>query len=912
MVRMSKIRNIRFCLFIWATFLLWSGCTQTEVVDEPQYPKGEKEVQATFNLNVLANRNSQTRNIAFTSDGAIDTDSIPVNSKDTVMTKATNPLPEAEENRIAHLWISQYDADGNWMFNQYFSEITDMKVDVRLMDSGGITHHVWFVANAGDLGKIETESALKKHVLTYSSDGTGLPENQLCGMTGTWSGIINAGGVENINVDLTRLAAKISFAYLIGGTDFSFVPTSVTLNSVPDRCQIEAPTNQLATGVTYKTYTGTASSGGATMYWYLPENMAGTVSGENAVEAEKKKTGKGVNNATYIELTGRAVQSGVTYENVTFRFYPGSSMNNYDLVRNSHYTMNVTLVGIDISDERITVGTIPPVDIGGLEIIPAGIGGTTELQITARPGKEWILKLPDWLSALINGEIEAVPGSRITYQGPATLLFKAETANPKAARRSFSFPLNITGEEQAVEVIQEASGLEVGSKISLGAVSGSKGSSTFTATKGLPWRAVFSNSSWLNWAATNPATSGDAATGEDQNLIINTTASNPYAKERTVDITVEAGESVGSADYHDLQKKISVSQAAATVEGSEVEVNPEAANGQSSTFIATTGLAWAANVTSGDWLSLSGTTSGNPTTGSAQAVSFNVTVNPTDSPRNGEITVRAGDETAGPTGTIIVKQNGSIFTVEPAILVLENTATSGFVKVNGTKGLPWTVTSESGSAEIVADITSSTAIGNEQTLTFNTSVNTGEDRSATFIVAVAGGSHSKTIKVVQKNIITIDQNIANDYKSIQPDLTAYPPFNYDNGIITSVGADYKGESSTCRVYKSYTIEVEKIQNMIPCIYIDALTYCVSKGTGWRLPMEIELFAIWAKCKGTNNDTTDDEKASRTFGDKFSGYYFSSSIYNSDSECRCVLYFDIGLLTSNRAEYCQYIRCVRDI
>ena len=104
MKRISEIRNgLRVCLFIWTAFHLLSGCTQTEVVDEPHLPKGGKEVQAVFNLNVLANRDSQTRSIAFTANGTIDTDSIPLIRKDTTITKATSPLPEAEESRIAQL-----------------------------------------------------------------------------------------------------------------------------------------------------------------------------------------------------------------------------------------------------------------------------------------------------------------------------------------------------------------------------------------------------------------------------------------------------------------------------------------------------------------------------------------------------------------------------------------------------------------------------------------------------------------------------------------------------------------------------------------------------------------------------------------------------------------------------------------
>lgn len=908
MERMSEIRNgLQVCLFIWTVFYLLSGCTQTEVVEEPHLPKGGKEVQAVFNLNVLANRDSQTRSIAFTANGTVDTDSIPLIRKDTVMTKADSPLPEAEESRIAQLWIGQYDADGNWIFNQYFPIVTGTKVDVRLIDSGGTSHHVWFVANASDLGKIDTEAALKKRVLTYSSNETGLPENQLCGMTGMWSGIVDEGGVESINVDLTRLVAKISFAYLIGGTDFSFTPTSVTLNSVPDKCQIEAPANQLTADVIYKTYIGTAGSGGATMYWYPPENMAGTVSGENAVDAEKKKTGQGVTNATYIELTGRAIQSGVTYENVTFRFYPGSGMNNYDIVRNSHYTMNVTLVGIDISDERITVGTIPPVDIGGLSVMPAGIGGTTELQITARPGQQWKIGLPDWLSALINGETEAVLGSGITYQGPAKLLFKAGAANPKAERRSFTFPLNITGEEQTVEILQEGSALESGSDISLDAVSGAEGRSAFKATKGLLWRAVLSDGSWLDWADTNPATGNDAATEESQNLVVKTTTSNPYARERSAKIMLEAGASVSSADYHDLQKEILILQAGSTVQGSSMDVNPEAASNQTSSFVATSGLEWIASVTSGDWITLNGATSGNPTTGETQNMTFNISVNPSSSPRSGEITVQAGDETDGPSGKITVNQSASTFTVDKTEIELENTATFGSVKITGTAGLPWTVSPSVETSGITPGTTSETANGSAQTLTFNATENSGDAREATFTVAVTGGDHSQQIKVKQKNYLpritlTIDQSVLTSYRRKTKDMAKFPPFDYDGSNKLPNGSSFDGSAT---MTGSYTIQIERGQGTGKVDYATTQNYCSSLAEdglfGWRIPTQIELHAMYinkAKIEGSTGVSPFIDAS-----------YWSSSVY---SNTRCRVSFVSGDFNGPTSAGTFYVRCVRDL
>ena len=469
---------------LWVWLLLAVSCTRTEVEEKDLPPHPAKEVEAVFNLNVLANRPLQTRSITFTPEGTFEIDSVAPGMTDSVATKSPTALTEGDESMISQLWVGQYDASGNRVFSHYISPMVGTTVNLRLKESGEATHHVWFVANCDDLGEIATETALKEHVFTYASTAEGLPENRLCGMTGMWSGVIRDNGVESIGVDMIRTVAKISFSYLIGGDAFSFKPSSVKLKSVPDKMRMEEMTTQL-TDVTYGEYTGESSADGATMHWYLPENRAGVVTGENAAASEKEKTGRGVSNATCIELTGTAIQGGVTYENVTFRFFPGSKdMNDYNIKRNHYYTMSVTLKGIDVTDQRITVGTIPPIDLDGLQPMPAGKGGTTELQITARPGEQWSIKLPDWLSALIDNTIQAGYGARIDHQGPAKIVFKAETANPTAEPRSFPFKMNATGKEQNIEIVQEGSTLEVGSTISLDAASGSEGQSSLLSQKG--------------------------------------------------------------------------------------------------------------------------------------------------------------------------------------------------------------------------------------------------------------------------------------------------------------------------------------------------------------------------------------------------------------------------------------------
>lgn len=731
---------------LWVCLLLLAmSCTRTEVEEKDLPPHPAKEVEAVFNLNVLANRPLQTRSITFIPEGTFEIDSVVPGMTDSVATKSATALTGGDESLISQLWVGQYDTSGNRVFSHYISPVTGTTVNLKLKESGEATHHVWFVANCDDLGEIATETALKEHVFTYASTVDGLPDSRLCGMTGMWSGVIRDNGVESIGVDMTRTVAKISFSYLIGGDGFSFDPSSVKLKSVPNKIRMEETTTQL-TDVTYGEYTGEADANGATMHWYLPENRAGVVTDDNAAASEKEKTGRGVSNATCIELTGTAVQGGVTYENVTFRFFPGSEdMNDYNIKRNHYYTMSVTLKGIDVTDQRITVGTIPPIDTGGLQPMPAGKGGTTELQVTARPGEQWSIKLPDWLSALIDNTIQAGYGARIDHQGPAKIVFKAETANPTAQQRSFSFKMDVTGEEQNIEIVQEGSILNVGSAISLEAASGSEGQSTFTLTKGLNWRAILSDG-WLGWASGNPANSADEAIGEEQSLIVKAASSNPYASARTGSITVEGGQSVGSSTYNDLKKEISVSQAASTVVCSTqpIEVSAEGATDASSQFTATSGLPWKIAVSEADnWIELTGQKTGQTTT-NLQNVVFNVPVNLDSKERTGAITVRVGDESKGPTGNIAVQQAASSLTVDEIPTSLAPTAeASGSVAFTATKGLSYAITYPEWltfTGETTGSVT-----GTKQTIGYKTnSVNKNKEVREGQISVTAGNMAEKT------------------------------------------------------------------------------------------------------------------------------------------------------------------------
>lgn len=932
----------------WLFLLFVGSCTQADVENGGISPHLLKDVDVGFHLNVLANRAPVTRSITFTLEGTVDTDSLAVGDRERIGTRAPS-VDEVQESKISGLWVGQYDAStGTLLFNKYFASLTDNTVNIKLKQSReGAQSHVWFIANAGDLGEIGNEKKLKEHVLSYASTENGWPENNLCGMTGMWEGVVQEEGEKNITVELTRLLAKISFTYAIGGNGFSFTPTSVSLKSVPQKSQVDAPKSQLA-DMTYTSYAGTADKNGATMYWYLPENMAGTVKTEYAVDSEKKKTGKGVTHATFIELTGTAVQGEVTYENVTFCFYPGSDKNNYDIVRNSHYTMNVTLVGIDVSDERITVGKIPPIEVTEGNM-PAEKGGTKEVQITARPGQAWSFDLEEWLSAVIEGK-EAGTGVTVSHQGPAKVSFQAVSSNPKAEERSVSFSVNVNNDPQTITITQEGSTLTKGNDISLGAASGSEGSSTCKVTKGLPWQAVMSGEDWWGWSDSNPVSSGDESDGVESPLKVKSLSSNPLAQERTGKIMVAAGVSISDPIYPGLKGEIIVKQAGSTVEGSTVELEPVAASNQSSSFTATPGLAWAAKVTQGDWLTLTGLTSGSTTTGSAQDITFNATVNPTASLRSGEITVRAGNETGGPTGVIVINQKASSLTASGDKTTLAATADDkGTLTFQATQGLPLSITKPDWLTLTATPPENTT--GEEQTLgyttsrlnlnstenTGNISVTTGEMNQSVTVkqaassfsvtgpvdeIAATGGSTTGSITAIQGLPWAINPETDNG-------ITVSPTNGTGNSVLTFTGSANTGGDRTA----TFTISVPGASpaRTTPVMakqaagetgpYVGNLQICTtdeSSGTwdqartncsesikdgkdDWRLPTKDELVTIFT-CKELQN-------VSGFTGFKIE-YYWSSMSANNGTAHYCVFSSD-RVVSAIQNSGSKLARCVRD-
>lgn len=741
-----------------AVALLWlAGCTQTDVEDGTG-TSGRGEAEACFYLNVLSNEMPLTRSLTMTREGTVETDSLP-------QTRSVNPMPDQNEKKINSLWVGQFDASGKRIYSQYFGSMPDgefINLKLKVTDTDC---RVYFVTNTGSLDSgSATEAEFRSLSFAHALTNEGLPETGFCIMEGEWTGIVSKGSNLTDQISLVRLLAKISLTYAIGGTDFTFTPEAVRLCNVPSHSRYVVPDGQIdETG--YSTYAVTQPEadehGSRTVYWYLPENRAGQATGADAVASEKQKTGQGVSHATYIEITGTATQRDVTYENVAIRLYPGEDANDYTVGRNCYYQMNITLTGIDVTDERVVVNQVPGIDVPA-ENIPAHRGGEkADIQVTARPGVEWYLDMPNWLSVLIDGTTTALPNARATHKGPAVVKFTAVAANPYAEERSVDFPIG----DQTMRITQDGSILEAAVESPMAAAIGSVGSHTFRLTEGLAWKATIM-SDWLEW---NPGCGSAADSLHSKataiRLDVRALSSNPTDTARIGRVDLKGGYAVKNDDYASLRQTLMITQAGSTVVGQPVTVPAEPATNLKGKFTATKELPWDASILTGsNWFTLSDMLGGSNTTGSEQEIAFYTTaVNTSSAIRTGTIQVHAGnaltDEEPGPTGSIIVNQQGAKLEVSNGVTIPAAASSNNTSRFKATKGLSWNVSKNVDWLTLTAPVAGTdNTTGADQNIVYSVTPHPtprGANRTGTITIKVGnavGGSDAgltKTISVSQ-------------------------------------------------------------------------------------------------------------------------------------------------------------------
>ena len=469
-------------ILLACTLCLLSGCSDNMEKD-PFLSSEMKDVDVCFNFTLEGEVTPITRSVAFTLKEELESDSLEITSE---RSKVETRVTGVDESSVKTLWLGQYDASGNLLISHYLTDVTGNEVQVQLKESPDC--FLRFVGNVGNLGKVATLAAFNETKINYVTGtgglttSAGLPVNLSCA---------NIAQLDNQSISinykqsvvLTRMVTKVHLNYTIK-SGFSFTPKRLSLYDVPTQIQCMEPAGQI-TGTAYQVFTKTIPAGtSASFSWYIPENIAGVVTngkdGYATSAREKRGSSISVPHATYIELVGDATVNGTTYADVSFRIYPGNDFNDYNLKRNTPYVVNLTLGGIDLSDPRVSV-TVP--DIVAPADMDAAINSTSDFQITLRPGTNWSIVLPDWLSVLIDGKTTEA-GNTVDFSGPALVTFKAVTANPNSTVRNLpltigsdKFTLNQNGSSFSVEPLSVADLSNTGGTFS----------SIITATAGLPW-----------------------------------------------------------------------------------------------------------------------------------------------------------------------------------------------------------------------------------------------------------------------------------------------------------------------------------------------------------------------------------------------------------------------------------------
>ena len=300
----------------------------------------------------------------------------------------TRSLSGVDENVVEDLWVIQLNSAGTAQLQapQYVTTVTGSgtsytaKANIKAAAS-----RLYFIANTHNstlYNGATTSAAVEGITLTVSNEASLAPGNTLP-MSGYLSGTPTAANLTTVK--LKRAVSKVTFklaADIKGGSSFTL--TSVKVYNVPKALHPFRDPSKLDPGKTAancypdisvgfinqwadlspsdKTLSAIAKECG---WCYLPENGRGT--GTAADQTDKTAAtalgGKGTagqgDYATYIEITGDYMSNlGDIYTDTKYRIYlGGDAVEDYNLLRNTHYIVTATIWGLNDYDSRIEIGT---------------------------------------------------------------------------------------------------------------------------------------------------------------------------------------------------------------------------------------------------------------------------------------------------------------------------------------------------------------------------------------------------------------------------------------------------------------------------------------------------------------------------------------------------------------------------
>ncbi len=283
----------------------------------------------------------------------------PLSSALTV-TRSVTALTDDAEKVINNLWVFEY-VGGTYVRGQYLSTVDATKLNLDL--STATNANIYFVANVGQAaykGKtLATEIDFQNYSLSITDEASITPSAGYLPMFGAVTSVAVPGYfTSGATVTMDYLVSRVDLTYTVtDNMSTGFVLKRSRLINVPVSMYpyidsaISDATHFPADGLTTKNFDrediASSKATGGTLTFYLPDNRRGEGSNTAGSDAKLKA---GIDDATAIQLIG--YKDG---DEIIYNFYlGGDEFNDYNLKRNTKYTLTADLDGTSTGDLRVT------------------------------------------------------------------------------------------------------------------------------------------------------------------------------------------------------------------------------------------------------------------------------------------------------------------------------------------------------------------------------------------------------------------------------------------------------------------------------------------------------------------------------------------------------------------------------
>lgn len=260
-------------------------------------------------------------------------------------------LTDAQEDAVSEICVFQFENATNTL--KYSGHISlgtgTLTTDISLATGMGVCT-VYVLANVGDLtSRVAYGSTLAdfKKLAAEVTSGKGTGDNlPMCGSNDNF----DSNTANTLAVSLTRSVAKVSLNLTLpNGADVFTVRAIKLMNVAKKLYYVEstAPT----TSAELTDYTSDNSN---TITWYIPENKAGS---KSLTDWKDRYEGNAPATATYILIEGSYTPQNGTTRDVAYAIYLGDNdPADFNVTRNTKYTVNASIRGTNLDDGRVLVG----------------------------------------------------------------------------------------------------------------------------------------------------------------------------------------------------------------------------------------------------------------------------------------------------------------------------------------------------------------------------------------------------------------------------------------------------------------------------------------------------------------------------------------------------------------------------